>query len=163
MGIEIERKFLVRDRSVLTGSTGIPYRQGYLSTDPERAVRVRRTGDHAYLTIKGRSEGAARPEFEYEIPAADAEQLLALSKGALIDKTRHRVDHGGLTWEIDVFAGANAGLVVAEVELPSLDWVVEIPDWAGEEVTADPRYYNANLVEHPFSDWGVGVSDGSGA
>jgi adenylate cyclase len=160
MGVEIERKFLVRDRSILDASRGVPYRQAYLSTDPDRTVRVRRTGDHAYLTIKGRGEGSARPEFEYEVPVDDAEQLLGLCKGPLIEKTRHRIDHAGLTWEVDVFAGENAGLVVAEVEIPSMDATVEIPDWVGPEVTSDPRYYNANLVAHPFSEWGVDVSDG---
>jgi len=153
MGIEIERKFLVRDRSVIEGSTGVPYRQGYLSTDPERTVRVRRGGGHAYLTIKGLTEGATRAEFEYEIPIADADHLLALCEGPIIEKTRHRIDHAGLTWEIDVFSGQNAGLVLAEVELPSADTAVEIPDWVGDEVTSDPRYYNANLVGHPYSDW----------
>lgn len=154
MATEIERKFLVRDQSVLVGSVGIRYQQGYLSTDPERTVRVRRAGDHAFLTIKGISRGAARAEFEYEIPVADARDLLTLCPGSGIAKTRHRLDHGGRTWEIDVFEGDNAGLVVAEVEIPSEDAVVAIPDWAGDEVTADPRYYNANLTDHPFSEWG---------
>jgi adenylate cyclase len=154
MGTEIERKFLVLDQSVLHGSTGISYRQGYLSTDPERTVRVRRAGDHAFLTIKGISEGPSRAEFEYEIPAADAEDLFALCEGPLIEKTRHRIEHAGLTWEVDVFDGKNGGLVLAEVEISSPDTPVAIPGWAGEEVTADPRYYNANLVHHPFQEWG---------
>ena len=155
MGTEIERKFLVGDLSILRGSIGLPYRQGYLSTDPERTVRVRRAGDRAFLTIKGLSKGATRAEFEYEIPTADAEQLLALCAGPIVAKTRHRIDHAGLTWELDVFEGENAGLVVAEVEIPSPDAPVEIPGWAGDEVTADPRYYNANLVSHPFREWGA--------
>ena len=154
MATEIERKFLVRDRSVLVGSVGIRYQQAYLSTDPERTVRVRRAGDHAFLTIKGVSRGAARAEFEYEIPVADAGELLALCPGSGIAKTRHRLEHGGRTWEIDVFEGDNAGLVVAEVEIPSEDAIVAIPDWAGDEVTDDPRYYNANLTGRPFSEWG---------
>jgi adenylate cyclase len=153
MGIEIERKFLVRDRSVLERSTGIPYRQGYLSRDPERTVRVRLAGDRAFVTIKGRSEGASRAEFEYPIPVADADPLLALCEGALIDKTRHRIQAGSLTWEVDVFHGANDGLVVAEVELDSPDQPVDIPEWVGDEVTSDPRYVNANLVAHPYLTW----------
>ena len=155
MGTEIERKVLVRDPSVLVGSTGTRYQQGYLSTDPRRTVRVRRAGDRAYLTIKGLSEGATRAEFEYEIPPADAERLLLLREGPLIEKTRHRIDHDGTTWEIDVFDGENAGLVLAEVEVESEDTPVSIPAWSGEEVTADPRYYNVNLVSHPFRAWTV--------
>ncbi len=151
--LEIEHKFLVRDRSVLDGVPGTTYRQGYLSTDPERTVRVRQAGSHAFLTIKGISEGAARAEFEYEIPMADAERLLALCEPPLIEKSRHLVEHGGFTWEIDVFAGDNAGLIVAEVELPARDTLVEVPAWAGDEVTLDLRYQNANLVRHPFRTW----------
>lgn len=105
MATEIERKFLVRDRSVLSGSTGSPYRQGYLSTDPERTVRVRLAGSRAFLTIKGRSIGAVRAEFEYEIPATDAAELLALCECPAIEKRRHRIDHAGRTWEVDVFEG----------------------------------------------------------
>ena len=153
MGTEIERKFLVRDRSVLRGVIGIAYRQGYLSLDPVRTVRIRQAGDHAYVTIKGRAQGAARAEFEYEIPPEDVADLLALCQRPLIEKTRHRIDHAGLTWEVDVFEGDNGGLIVAEVELPSADTTVEIPAWVGDEVTADARYYNANLVSHPFCDW----------
>ncbi len=153
MGVEIERKFLVRDASVLDGDQGIPYRQGYLSTDVDRTVRIRRAGQHAYVTIKGRSHGATRAEFEYEIPLDDADALLALCLPPVIEKVRHRVDHAGLVWEVDVFGGANDGLVVAEVELPSEDTVVDLPSWVGDEVTGDPRYYNANLIAHPFRDW----------
>jgi adenylate cyclase len=154
MGIEIERKFLVRDRSVLDGSTGIHYRQGYLSRDPDRTVRVRLAGDRAYLTVKGRSDGPTRTEFEYEIPAADVAGLLALCDGDIVDKVRHRIEHAGLTWEVDVFHGANEGLVVAEVELRSPDQPVDVPDWVGADVTSDPRYYNASLVARPYSTWG---------
>jgi CYTH domain-containing protein len=153
MGIEIERKFLVADRSILDGRIGVPYRQGYLSADPARTVRVRRAGDHAYLTIKGISQGASRAEFEYPIPVDDAEALLALCEGRIIDKVRYRVGHAGLTWEIDVFAGDNEGLVVAEVEIPDVETVVDIPTWAGDEVTHDPRYFNSSLVSRPFRDW----------
>jgi adenylate cyclase len=153
MGTEIERKFLVRDPSVVAGSAGTRFRQGYLSRDPERTVRVRRAGDRAWLTIKGRSRGASRDEFEYEIPPQDAEQLLALCPNPLIEKTRHLVDVDGATWEVDVFEGDNAGLVIAEIELGAVDAPVTIPDWAGPEVTEDPRYYNANLAARPFGTW----------
>ena len=154
MGIEIERKFLVRDRAFLDDVAGVTYRQGYLSTDPDRTVRIRRAGEHGYVTVKGRSHGATRAEFEYEIPVADADAMLALCIPPVIEKIRHRVEHAGRTWEVDVFGGANEGLVVAEVELPSEDAVVDVPDWIGDEVTDDPRYFNANLIAHPFRDWG---------
>jgi adenylate cyclase len=153
MGTEIERKFLVRDPSVVAGSVGTRFRQGYLSRDPERTVRIRHAGDRAWLTIKGRSRGASRDEFEYEIPPRDADQLLALCRDPLIEKTRHLVDLDGATWEVDVFEGDNAGLVIAEIELAAADAPVTVPDWAGLEVTADPRYYNANLAARPFNTW----------
>ncbi len=154
MGIEVERKFLVRDLSVLEGSPGVVYRQGYLSRVPERTVRVRVAGRQAFLTVKGRSDGASRVEFESEIPTGDAEELLGLCEPPLIEKTRHRIEHAGLTWEVDVFAGVNDGLVVAEVELPSADAPVQVPAWVGDEVTTEPRYFNASLVSHPYRDWG---------
>jgi CYTH domain-containing protein len=153
MGVEIERKFLVPDLGFLDGVVGVPYRQGYLSADPDRTVRIRRAGEHALVTIKGRSHGASRAEFEYEIPVADADEMLALCVPPLIEKVRHRVEHAGRTFDVDVFAGANEGLVVAEVELPSEDAVVALPPWIGDEVTGDPRYFNANLVANPYRDW----------
>jgi adenylate cyclase len=156
MGLEIERKFLVRDMAVLAGVDGVAFRQGYLSTEPERSVRVRRSGDVAFITIKGISDpsGVSRAEFEYPIPAEDADAMLdELALRPLIEKTRYRVEAGGRVWEIDVFAGANEGLVVAEVELPTEQAEVAVPAWAGAEVTGDPRYYNANLVAHPYRDW----------
>lgn len=151
---EIERKFLVRDRRFLDGDVGVPFRQGYLSRDPDRTVRVRVAGEQGFLTIKGRPNGASRPEFEFEIPLDEARDLLGLCAGLLIEKTRHRIDYAGLTWDVDVFSGANEGLIIAEVELPSEDHAVEMPDWVGEEVTGDVRYYNSRLVERPFSTWG---------
>jgi adenylate cyclase len=156
VGLEIERKFLVDDTSVLAGVPGVRFRQGYLSTEPERSVRVRRAGDLAFVTIKGISgrTGASRAEFDYPIPAEDADTMLdELALRPLIEKTRYRIEAGGRVWEIDVFAGANEGLVVAEVELPTEDASVVVPAWAGVEVTGDPRYYNANLVGHPYRDW----------
>lgn len=154
MAQEIERKFLVGNDSWRSGASGIRFRQGYLSTDPQRTVRVRLEGDRGVLTIKGLSRGLSRAEFEYPIPAAEAAILLdTLCLRPLIEKTRYRVEHGGHLWEIDEFSGDNAGLVLAEVELSSEDEQVELPPWAGPEVSTDPRYYNANLVRHPFRSW----------
>ncbi len=156
MGIEIERKYLVRDLYVVDGLPGVRIRQGYLSVDPERTVRVRTAGTRTFLTVKGRTSesGASRAEFEYEIPLRDGELMLeGLAIRPLIEKTRYRVTAEGLVWEIDVFAGANEGLVVAEVELSSETTAFELPGWIGEEVTGDTRYYNANLVGYPYQTW----------
>ena len=153
VGTEIERKFLVRDATVLDTADGVAYRQGYLSTDPDRTVRIRRAGERGYVTVKGRSHGSARAEFEYEIPPADADAMISLCIPPTIEKVRYRIEHAGRVWEVDVFAGANEGLVVAEVELPSEDAEVDLPEWIGAEVTDDPRYYNASLVAHPFREW----------
>ena len=159
MGLEIERKFLVHDPSVVAGLVGTVIRQGYLSVDPDRTVRVRVADRRASVTIKGPSSesGASRAEFEYEIPTEDAAELLdRLALRPLIEKTRYRVTAGRLVWEIDVFEGANEGLVMAEVEVPSEATAVVLPGWAGEEVTGDPRYYNASLVDHPYREWDRG-------
>ena len=154
MGVEIERKFLVLDERWRTLGQGVSLRQGYLSSHPERVVRVRIEGDAAMLTIKGRSVGASRGEWEYPIPLADAEQFLALlCEQPLIEKKRYRIEHQGMLWEVDEFFGANAGLVVAEIELDSEDQPFSKPDWLGAEVTDDARYFNANLIKHPFSEW----------
>jgi len=151
MGIEIERKFLVKDDSwkAMTGE-GQTCRQGYLYSGEGKTVRVRIMGKQAFLTIKGPTNGITRSEFEYEIPVADAEAMLPLC-GNLVEKTRYIIDHDSLQWELDVFAGANDGLVMAEIELDSEDQSIALPEWAGEEVSGDPRYYNAYLAEHPFS------------
>lgn len=156
MAQEIERKFLVRDDTWrATADAGTRYRQGYLSTDPRRIVRVRVGGDKAFVTIKGLARGIARDEYEYPIPVADAESMLdALALRPLIEKVRHHVHHAGHRWEVDVFSGENAGLVVAEVELPSEGTPVDLPPWVGQEVSHDPRYSNAALVERPYSSWG---------
>ena len=154
MGREIERKFLVRSADWSREATSArPLRQGYLAIDDGNTVRVRTDGQRAWLTIKGRGEGITRPEFEYEIPVADAAALLALCRDRLVEKIRHLVPVGALCWEIDEFTGDNAGLVVAEIELPAEDTPVPQPAWLGEEVTADPRYLNANLAVHPFARW----------
>jgi CYTH domain-containing protein len=134
---------------------GVRYRQGYLSTLKERTVRVRTVADRAYLTIKGVNEGIARAEFEYEIPVADANTLLdELCKRPLIEKDRYKIPFAGLTWEVDEFFGENAGLILAEMELESEDQGFDIPEWIAEDVSDDPRYYNANLIAHPYRIWG---------
>ena len=154
MGQEIERKFLVAGEAWRRLGEGTPYRQGYLANRKTHTVRVRIAGETGFLTVKGATVGATRLEFEYQIPAADAEALLdTLCERPLIEKTRTRIDLDGLTWEIDEFAGDNAGLIIAEVELEREDQEIRLPDWIGDEVTGDPRYYNANLIAHPFKDW----------
>jgi len=150
---EIERKFLVVGDTWRIGTTGCRYVQGYLSRDPERIVRVRLAGDRAFLTIKGISQGISRLEFEYAIPTADAEALLKLCAGPLIEKTRTVVAYRGKRWEVDEFAGDNLGLILAEIELPSEGEPFDLPPWAGAEVSADPRYYNSCLSERPFKTW----------
>lgn len=153
MGIEIERKFLIRSDAWRQGAVGTPFRQGYLHKSEEKTVRVRLAGDRGFLTIKGSRSMLTRSEFEYEIPTADAEALLELCDGPLIDKTRYRVDYAGHTWEIDEFYGDNQGLIVAEIELDTEETVFEKPEWIGEEVSDDPRYFNSNLSKHPYSKW----------
>ncbi len=152
MATEIERKFLVKNNWRPPGG-GTRYLQGYLSVDPERNVRIRLAGEEAFLTIKGKTEGLSRPEFEYPIPADDARQLLKLCLPHIIEKTRYLVPHGGLTWEVDVFHGVNEGLCLAEIELESEDQPFSRPDWLAREVSGDKRYYNAWLSRHPFTGW----------
>lgn len=156
MAWEIERKFLVQgDRWREDVDAGIAYAQGYLSTDPGRSVRVRIAGDRGYLTIKGQGDGLRRREFEYSIPVNDAWELLEhLCPPPLIEKTRYRLPLGDVVWEIDEFAGDNADLIVAEVELNHPEQTLTLPDWVGAEVTHDPRYYNANLSQTPYRYWG---------
>jgi len=154
MGIEIEHKFLVSGegwRQAATRQTR--FSQGYLSRDPARTVRVRIAGDAAFLTIKGETRGASRAEFEYAIPIADAQQLLAMSDGPVVEKIRHLCPHEGMTWEVDEFLGANVGLVVAEIELAAEGQTFARPAWLGAEVTGDARYVNANLAVKPFTTW----------
>jgi len=153
MGIEIERKFLVLDDRWRSGSPSTTIRQGYLSRSPERTVRVRVAGDRAWLTIKAPGKGIARPEYEYEIPAADGAELLGICDGPLVEKVRHLVPYGGQTWEVDVFHGQNEGLIVAELELDNPDQGFDRPPWLGEEVTEDRRYANSQLAVHPFRTW----------
>ncbi len=154
MPLEIERKFLVAGNDWRRAGAATRFRQGYLSTDPERTVRVRLAGKQAWLTIKGPSHGAARLEYEYAIPAQHAGELLdRLCIPPLIEKVRYRLEHAGLVWEIDEFEGDNAGLILAEVELSDADQSIVLPDWVGEEVTGDARYYNSSLVKNPYRAW----------
>lgn len=154
MGQEIERKFLVTDDGWRAAATSrAELCQGYLTSGAHPTVRVRLAGGEAWLTIKGETRGAERPEFEYPIPADDARELLRMCPGPLVSKVRHRVPFGGRTWEVDVFAGPNAGLILAEVELESADAVVELPFWVGQDVTADHRYHNSQLAVHPYTSW----------
>ena len=153
MGKEIERKYLVKGDVWRSLAEGTLFRQGYLNSAKERVVRARTMGPKAALTIKGITTGATRLEFEYEIPFSDAEQLLELCEQPLIEKTRYKIPLGTLVWEIDEFHGVNDGLIVAECELESEDQAIDKPDWIGDEVTGDPRYFNSNLIAHPFSKW----------
>ncbi len=154
MATEIERKFLVKNSAWKQGARGTLYRQGYLSTDPARTVRVRLEGETGKLTIKGKTEGISRAEYEYPIPKGEAGEMLdSLCLRPLIEKTRYRLSYAGRTWEVDEFHGDNAGLVVAEVELESESAPLQLPEWAGQEVSDDPRYFNASLVSHPFNRW----------
>jgi CYTH domain-containing protein len=155
MPIEIERKFLVRREHWHPDRTeGVPYRQGYLSTDPARVVRVRIAGHRAVLTVKGPTSGLSRLELEYAIPVREAVMMLEqLCPHPLVEKTRYRMTHDGRVWEVDEFSGENAGLILAEVELPSEATKITLPRWAGREVSGDPRYANANLACNPYARW----------
>ena len=154
MASEIERKFLVSDDSWRSADpAGVRMAQGYLTLDPDRTVRVRVAGDQAWLTIKGRSVGITRAEFEYPVPACDARELLAMCLPTVIDKTRHRISYEGHIWEVDEFHGANQGLVVAEVELADASAEPVLPPWVGAEVSDDSRYYNASLAMLPYTGW----------
>jgi len=154
MGIEIEKKFLLAGTEWKQRATGTAYRQGYLNSVKERTVRVRTINDQGFLTIKGVSVGATRLEYEYEIPLVDANALLdELCEKPLIEKNRYKVNFSGFTWEIDEFFGENDGLIVAEIELESEDQAFEKPEWVGEEVTGDSRYFNSNLINNPYTKW----------
>lgn len=158
MPTEIERKFLVqgdRWRSLVSGNR---YCQGYIASGL-RSVRVRVVGNQGYLTIKGPTIGIARPEYEYEIPVAEAwEMLHTLCDPPLIEKIRYRIELDGVVWEIDEFEGDNKGLVVAEVELAHVDQAIALPEWIGSEVSDDPRYFNVNLAKHPYRQWGTAIA-----
>ncbi len=154
MGKEIERKFLVKGGAWRALATGTLYRQGYLNSAKERTVRIRTVGDKAFLTIKGITVGATRSEYEYEIPFAECNAMLdTLAEKPFIEKKRYKIAQGELTWEIDEFFGDNQGLIVAEIELQSESQAFAKPEWVGDEVTGDPRYFNSNLIKNPFTKW----------
>lgn len=155
MGQEIERKFLIKGEFKTLSFQVTRIKQGYLSSVPERSVRVRLRGDKGYITVKGKgnTSGVSRFEWEKEIPVQEAQELLNLCEPGIIDKTRYLVNVGNHTFEVDEFHGDNEGLVIAEIELESEDEPFEKPAWLGDEVTGDPRYYNAHLVKSPYSRW----------
>ena len=152
---EIERKFLVKnDAWRRHAAVPVRMRQGYLNKNGPGSIRVRVAGDQAALNIKSATLGVSRAEFEYAIPLSDAQYILdSLCLKPLIEKTRYKIEDAGHLWEIDVFEGDNAGLVVAEIELETLEEAFHVPDWAGAEVSHDPRYYNVCLVSQPCKNW----------
>jgi adenylate cyclase len=154
MGKEIERKFLVKDVKWKAAAKGTLYRQGYLSSVKERVVRVRTIENKGFLTIKGITKGVSRSEFEYEISVEDADTMLdEICEKPIIEKKRYKIRAGALIFEVDEFFGENEGLVVAEVELGDEKQKIDLPDWIGTEVSGDPRYFNSNLILHPFKKW----------
>lgn len=155
MATEIERKFLViSDTWRLQVQRSEQFRQGYLSNNPTASVRVRIENDQANLNIKGMTIGVSRPEYEYSIPLQDAQELLSiLCQPPLIEKTRHYIEYSGKLWEIDEFHGDNQGLVVAEIELKDAHETFALPDWAGKDVSHEPRYYNVRLTQYPYRQW----------
>lgn len=154
MAIEIEKKFLLRYLPDSLLINGILIQQGYIINKKEGVVRIRLSGDTAFLTIKGATCNASRKEYEYAIPQQDATEMLQLfCQKPLIEKTRYQIEFNGFEWVIDQFSGDNQGLVIAEIELDSIDQVFEKPDWIEREVTHDPRYFNSNLIETPYSSW----------
>jgi adenylate cyclase len=152
---EIERKFLINHDKweQVEKPIGDFYRQGYLLTDPNKTIRVRLTNTSAFLTIKGLSVGATRPEFEYEIPMQDAKELLDNFAISELSKVRYKINFKDKLWEVDEFLGNNLGLIVAEIELENENEAFEMPDWIGREVTGEQKYYNSNLTIVPFKDW----------
>ena len=157
MGMEIERKFLVDQKIWQPGEQGISVRQGYLAGEGPLLVRIRQQDRKAFLTLKGRTTGISRLEFEYEIPMVDAVGLLRLCQQPLVEKVRYVEEFEGHTWEIDRFFGSNEGVMIAEIELTSEDESFARPAWLGREVSGDSRYYNSNLIQHPYSEWKDGA------
>ncbi len=153
MADEIERKFLVITKRWRASEEGILIRQGYLCLDKNRTVRIRTAGTKGFLTIKGPTRGITRSEFEYEIPLNDANQLIQMCVGEVIEKRRYRVLHDSSLWEVDEFQGVNQGLVVAEIELTHEDQEIQTPLWVGREVSNDIRYFNSRLAIHPYTQW----------
>lgn len=155
MAIEIERKFLVDGEKweQVIKPTGVLYRQGYLSNGDNPTIRVRVAGKKGFITLKGTTSGISRKEFEYEIPVAEAVELLDSFALSEISKTRHRVYYDDKLWEVDEFEGDNAGLIVAEIELQSEEEPFSLPDWITREVSQDVRYFNSNLSVNPYKNW----------
>lgn len=154
MAIETERKFLLKHLPSSLLTCGTPICQGYMVNQKERVVRIRLYGDRGFLAIKGPTCNASRKEYEYPVPKQDAmEMLLLFCKKPFIEKTRYHIEFNHFEWVVDMFSGSNQGLVVAEIELATVDQVFEKPDWIGQEVTHDPRYFNSNLIKHPYSTW----------
>lgn len=154
MAKEIERKFLVKNDDFKKLAQGVTYRQGYLNSAKERTVRVRSVGSRGFIAVKGISVGVTRVEYEYEIPFDDCKAMLDnLVEKPVIEKKRYKIRAGKFTWEVDEFLGENQGLIVAEIELENEDDEFERPDWLGEEVSGDPRYFNSSLISHPFNKW----------
>lgn len=154
MGVEIERKFLLKNDDWKNyAEKGQVIKQGYLNLAIERTVRVRIVNGKGILTIKGKSVHTTRVEFEYEIPIEDAEEILKLSDKTIIEKTRYKVTDSGKVWEIDIFEGDNKGLEIAEIELSDENELITIPTWVGQEVSTESKYYNSNLITEPFKNW----------
>jgi|SRR5579859_5749973 len=155
MGSEIERKYLIdyEKWQKIEKPSGQLYRQGYLLTDPKKTIRVRITEANGFLTIKGLTVGATRPEYEYEIPVSDAAELLDKFSISELSKIRYKISLNNKIWEIDEFLGDSIGLIIAEIELKSEDEHFEIPEWVDKEVTGDEKYYNSNLTIKPYKNW----------
>jgi adenylate cyclase len=154
MGIEIERKFLVKQDTWRSIAPGVPYVQGYFEKEDRVTLRIRIAGNQGYLTLKGRVDNLTRKEFEYSIAVEDAREMLHLwCYPRIVEKLRYRIPYGEFIWEVDEFQGLNAGLQLAEIELKSPDQSFPKPDWLGEEVSGQPQYYNSNLAQYPYSQW----------
>jgi CYTH domain-containing protein len=155
MGKEIERKYLVHHDKWkrITKPHGQHFKQGYILISPEKTIRIRLSDMHGFITIKGKTTGASRPEYEYEIPLSDAKELLDNFCIGSLSKTRYKIKYKNNFWEVDEFAGDNAGLLIAEIELKSEDDLFDIPEWVEKEVTGDIKYYNANLIMNPYKNW----------
>jgi len=154
MAQEIERKFLTKSDAWRSNAIGTFYRQGYLSTNKERTVRIRTIGNKGYITVKGIAKGAVRAEYEYEIPVNDANEMLnTLCEQPIIEKMRYEIEYDELIWVVDEFEGLNKGLILVEVELSDENQKIDLPDWVGSEVTGDPNYFNSNLIRNPYLSW----------
>jgi len=154
MAIEIERKFLVKQSPFHLAKKSRHIKQGYIVHDQKQVIRVRKKDRDYFLTIKGSNKGISRLEFEFPISKNDAEELfLHFCQTAIIDKTRHYIDYKGHTWEVDEFHGDNHGLIIAEIELQSVNEKFHLPEWIGDEVSAENKYYNMSLAKHPFKEW----------